>query len=66
VQHILRTDNVEKMPDTLACRTGAARQEACAPGFFDAALPLLSLTNASSSDAHACCPGYFCPPQLTW
>lgn len=65
MQHILRTDNVEKMPDTAACRTGAARQEACSPGFFDASLPLLGLMNAST-DTRACCPGYFCPPQLTW
>ena len=38
LQYILRTDNLEKVPNTAACRAGTAAA-ACGPGFFDAALP---------------------------
>lgn len=37
-QYILRTDNLEKVPNTAACRAGSAAP-ACGPGFFDAVLP---------------------------
>lgn len=37
-QYILRTDNLEKVPNTAACRAGIA-SAACGPGFFDAAMP---------------------------
>jgi hypothetical protein len=38
LQYILRTDNLEKVPNTAACRAGTAAA-ACGPGFFDAARP---------------------------
>jgi hypothetical protein len=38
LQYILRTDNLEKVPNTAACRAGTSAA-ACGPGFFNAAFP---------------------------
>lgn len=65
-QYVLMTDNQEKLPNTLHCPTGLSSDQ-CAPGFFDAAAPASQIVNGTQEppQAHACCPGYFCPPMLT-
>lgn len=62
LQHILRTDNVEKLPDTGTCATPL---EACGSGYFDSANTAASTMNMSAPVAHPCCEGYFCPPMLS-
>ena len=65
VQYLLLTDNQEKLPNTLHCPEGLTTDE-CTPGFFDGATPSqFANGTAELPEAHACCPGYFCPPMLT-
>lgn len=63
---MLVTDNVEKVPSNERCRVGK-EDPACAPGFFgDRRQPNISTGyEDSTSVAHSCCPGYFCPLMLT-
>ncbi|KAL4449383.1 hypothetical protein ABPG77_007027 [Micractinium sp. CCAP 211/92] len=63
-KYMLLTENPEKVPDNQHCSAGEEGQPACSPGFFDA-----NLENRPSTlvpqQAHACCEGFFCPPELT-
>jgi hypothetical protein len=62
---MLLTDNPEQIPDTPHCTAGASGgQPACSPGFFDERWENRRLPVVDQR-AHACCEGYFCPPQLT-
>ena len=62
---MLLTEDPEKIPDTPHCTAGApGGQPACSPGFFDERWENRPLPTADQR-VHACCEGYFCPPQLT-
>jgi hypothetical protein len=63
-RYLLLTDDPEKVPDTAYCSSQGGEQElACTPGFFDAALDN-RVAPVVPQEAHACCGGYLCPPQV--
>lgn len=63
-KYMLLTENPEKVPDNQHCSAGGVGQPACSPGFFDACLENRPAALAPQQ-AHACCEGFFCPPELT-
>lgn len=63
---MLLTENPEKVPDNQHCMAASTAGPACSPGFFDAARIVPTPAPALADQRpHACCPGYFCPPELT-
>ncbi|KAL4448129.1 hypothetical protein ABPG75_005348 [Micractinium tetrahymenae] len=63
-KYMLLTENPEKVPDNQHCSAGGAGQPACSPGFFDERLENRPAALVPQQ-AHACCEGFFCPPELT-
>lgn len=61
---MLLTESPEKVPDNEHCSAGGPGQPGCSPGFFDQRLENRP-ASVLPQQAHPCCDGYFCPPQLT-